>query len=99
MIALAILAGLLTTILYTVSSQLKAVSRQRALTAVGMLASTKMNEMEKKPRKSEGAFEPPFEKFTYSTEIRKSDFEGIKIVTVTVTDGTESFVLEEFVLR
>lgn len=97
MIALAITAALLVTILYTLNHHLNIAERQENLTIATTLAKMKIREMEKDPVTSKGYFERPFSGYYYETEIRRSSFPSMVEIAVTVRTGMESVRVAEVI--
>lgn len=97
MISLAITAGLLITILYTLNYHLNIAGRQETLTTATLLARIKIQEMEKKPAVTRGYFKEPFSDYYYETDIRESSLPAMTEVSVVVRSGRESVRLAEVI--
>jgi prepilin-type N-terminal cleavage/methylation domain-containing protein len=99
MIGIAILGGLLVTLIYTLNYHLGITERQFAITNITNLAKEKMVEMEKTPQAGEGQFPEPYTALYYETKVKDSRFAGMQEVIVTVGDGKESIVLTELMRK
>ncbi len=99
MISLAILGGLLITLIYTLNYHLGIAERQFAVTNVANLAKEKVEEMENNPQEGDGQFPEPYDVFHYSTEVKDSLFSGMQEIIVVVGDGKESIILSELVRK
>ena len=99
LIALAIVGGLLVTLIYTLNYQLGLVERQETVTAATLLAKNKMTEMEKAPEPGKGVFAPPFDRYTYETSVKDSPYPGIGEIVVSVKTDKEEVRLNEFVIK
>lgn len=97
MISLAIVGGLLVTLLYTLNYHLGIAARHEAATVATMLGREKLIEVRKKPGSSEGTFEEPFTSYSYKAEVKSSPFPGIAEISVTVTGSGEKVLLREFI--
>lgn len=97
MISLAITAGLLVTILYTLNHHLGIAERQEIITTATSLAKMKIREMEMNPAKTEGFFEEPFSGYYYVTETKESSFPSMIEIAVTVGSGKDSVRLAELI--
>jgi len=99
LIALAIVGGLLVTLIYTLNYHLSIVERQEAITIATLLAKKKMADMEKNPVLEKGDFKEPYENYSYETFIRDSLYPGIAEIIVEVKAGKEEIKLNEFVFK
>jgi general secretion pathway protein I len=99
LIALAIVGGLLVTLIYTLNYQLTLVERQEAVTLATLLAKSKMADMEKNPDSRKGFFEAPYENYAYETSVKESPYIGISEIIVVVKAGKEEVKLNEFVFK
>lgn len=97
MISLAIVGGLLVTLLYTLNYHLGIADRQRVVTVAVGLAKEKIHEMEKKPEESSGSFTGPNAGFFYTTTVRASFFPGMLEIGVVVRDKNEEIRLGELI--
>jgi len=99
LIALAIVGGLLVTLIYTLNYQLGLVERQETVTVATLLAKNKMMEMEKIPEAKNGVFDAPFDGYTYETSVKDSPYPGIGEIIVSVKADKEEVKLNEFVFK
>jgi len=97
MIALAIVGGLLVTLIYTLNYHLGIAERQTTLTIGSMLAKEKMADMERTPGNTKGEFPEPYSDFRYATGIERSNFPGMSEMHVTVSSGKEKVELVELI--
>ena len=95
MISLAIVGGLLVTLIYTLNYHLSLAGRQETLTVATMLAKNKVLETESASLASEGNFEEPFSDYRYKTIISDTAFPGIRQISVTVSRGDENVTFTE----
>jgi len=99
MVALAIVGGLLVTLLYSLNYHLGIAQRHEFLTVGTILARDKLIENEEKPAASTGDFPPPFTGYSYNVEIKDSPYPGIAELSVTVRSGSEKTKLSELVKK
>jgi len=99
LIALAIVGGLLVTLISTLNYQLSLVERQEAVTVATLLAKSKMADMEKSPDNQKGVFEAPYDGYKYETFVKESPYAGISEIVVVVKAGKEEVKLNEFVFK
>jgi general secretion pathway protein I len=99
LVALAIISGLLITLIYTVNYQLGIVERQETVTVATLLAKSTLTELEKKPESKKGKFEAPYETYSYETAVKDSPYPGVKEITVIVTAGKEEVKLNQYAYR
>ncbi len=99
MISLAIVGGLLVTLIYTLNYHLGIAERHRIITTSASLAKEKMYAMERKPVTDKGQFPEPYSSFSYETAVRDSSFPGMSEISVTVSDGKESVRLSELIRK
>jgi general secretion pathway protein I len=97
MISLAIIGGLLVTVIYTLNYNLSLAERQEFQTIATMLSRNKMVEAEKNPVASKGEFPEPYAGYSYATAISESPYLGVSVLTVVVSRGSEDFKLSEMI--
>jgi prepilin-type N-terminal cleavage/methylation domain-containing protein len=97
MVSLAIVGGLLMTLIYTLNYNLGITEKLFAVTNMTNLAKEKLKEMETKPRETEGNFPAPYEALNYETKVRDSAFPEIMEIAVTVGDGKTRVMLSELI--
>lgn len=97
MISLAIVSGLLVTLIYTLNYHLGIAEKQTVVTAAMVLAKEKMYEMEKKPVDSKGVFDEPHTGFSYETRLMASTFPGMMEIRVVVRKEKEAVTLSTLI--
>jgi general secretion pathway protein I len=97
MISLAIIGGLLVTVIYTLNYHLSLAERQEFQTIATMLSKNKMAEAEKNPVVSKGEFPEPYSGYRYVTTLGESPYLGVSVLTVAVSRGDEDFKLSEMI--
>jgi len=97
MIAIAIVGGLLVTLIYTLNYHLGIAERQEFLTVASLLAREKMGEMEKKPESVEGDFPAPYSNYHFVTQLKESPFPDMSQISVVVSDGKDNVKLVELI--
>lgn len=97
MISLAIVGGLLITLIYTLNYNIGLAERHETVTVATLLAKEKITDTERKMTNSEGNFEKPYEGYHYKGSVSESFFPGILEVNVIVTKGRESVTLNKLV--
>lgn len=95
MLALAVVGGLLITLLYSLNYHLGIADRHETVTVASMLAKSKLLEIEKNPVAAKGDFPDPYGQYHFSTEVKDSAYPGIVELSVTVVNGKESVKLGE----
>ncbi len=99
MISLAIMGGLLVTLIYTINHHLDVVRKQETVTLATNLAREKILNMEVNPVDSKGSFPEPYRKFSFETFTRDSVFPGMMEIVVTVKSEKEEAVLSRLIIR
>ena len=97
MVALAIVGGLLITLIYTLNYHLGIAERHQSLTIALLLARDKMEEMEEDPTNTEGDFADPYSAFHYQTKMNASRFPDFSEIYVRVTFEKEVLELRELI--
>ena len=98
-ISLAIVGGLLVTLIYTLNYQLGIVERHETVTVGTLLAKNELLEMENSPVSRKGTFEEPFSSYTYETNVKQSPYIGVSEIIVVVRSGSEEVKLNEFIVQ
>jgi general secretion pathway protein I len=98
-IALAIVGGVLITLIYSLNYHLTLAQRHETITVATLLARHKLLDMEKNPEDKKGTFEKPYNKYTYETYVKDSPYPGIKEIAVVVKSGEEEVRLNGFVFK
>lgn len=89
-ITLAVVGGLLVTLIYTLNHHLVIAERHERITIATMLAREKISEMERSPAPAEGEFPEPYSGFFYVTAIRESLHPDMSEIHVSVRSGEEA---------
>lgn len=95
MIALAIIGGLLVTVLYSLNYHLGIAERHEFLTVATMLAKNKISDLEQIPAAGKGTFPDPYSAYNYETGVKPSSYPGLSELWVTVSKDKESVKLSE----
>jgi general secretion pathway protein I len=99
LIALAIVAGLLVTVIYALNFHLGIVERHETITIATLLAKEKMVDLEKNPVKTQGTFQDPYKNYTFETSVKDAPYAGITELIVVVKAGDEEVKLNEFIFQ
>ena len=99
MISLAIVGGLLITLIYTLTYNLGITDRQFTVTNITNLAKEKIEELEVNPQEIKGRFPEPYDMLNYETKVKDSAFKGMSEIIVVVGDGKESITLSELIRK
>lgn len=99
MISLAIVGGLLVTLIYTLNYHLGIADRHRVITISTSLAKGKIYEMEANPVELKGRFPEPYSGFSYETKVMDSSFPGMSEIRVLVSNGREKIILSELIRK
>lgn len=99
LVSIAIIGALLVTVIYTLNYHLEIADKNRSMTIATFLAKGKLLEMEKNPVISKGVFGEQYKDYTFETDIKDSQFPGIKEIIVIVRYGKEEIKLNEFVYQ
>jgi general secretion pathway protein I len=99
LISLAIVGGLLVTLIYTLNYHLSVAERQKVVTVATLLAKNKIADLEKKPEDNKGIFDPPYDDYTYETSVKESPYIGVSEIAVVVKRESEEVRLNEFIYK
>ncbi len=97
MLALAVVGGLLITLLYSLNYHLAIAGRHETVTTATMLAKSKLMEIEKSPASSKGDFPDPYSAYHYTAEVKDSAYPGIIELSVAVDNGKENVKFGELI--
>ena len=97
MISLAVIGGLLVTLLYTLNYHLSIAEKHERVTVASMLAKDKMSEIEKNPGETKGEFPEPYSGYRYITGMKESPFPGFSVIYVVVSTDKEEVNLAELI--
>jgi general secretion pathway protein I len=95
MIAVAIIGGLLVSLIYSLNYHLGIASRHEFLTVASLLARDKLAEVERNPASDTGQFPDPYSAYHFETVAKKSSYPGILEISVTVSRGDETVTLSD----
>lgn len=95
MLALAVVGGLLITLLYSLNYHLGIAESHETVTVASLLAKGKLLETENNPIASKGDFPDPYGQYHFTTEVKDSAYPGIVELSVTVVNGNETVKLSE----
>lgn len=99
MISLAVVGGLLVTLIYTLNYHLGIAERHGVVTAATSLAKEKMYDMENSPSSNSGKFPEPYADFSFETGVKDSSFPGMSEIAVVVRSGKEEVRLSELIRK
>ena len=97
MISLAIIGGLLVTVLYSLNYHLGIAQRHEFVTVASLLAMDKLAEIEKKSGDLNGEFPAPYNGYRYSAGIKASAYPGISEISVLVKKGPDEVRFTELI--
>ena len=97
MLSLAILGGLLVTVLYTLNYHLGIAGKHEFITIATMLSKNKLSEAEQNPVDREGEFPDPYSGYHFRTVLKESDYPGLSKITVSVFRGNEDVSMSQLV--
>ena len=97
MISLAIVGGLLITLIYTLNYNIGLAQRHETVTVATLLAKEKIAGTERHMKNSEGNFEKPYTEYHYTGKVTESFWPGILDISVVVNKGRESVTLNKLV--
>jgi len=97
MIALAIIGGLLVTLIYTLNYHLGIAERHEFVTVGSLLARDKVAEVEKTAMAAKGQFPAPYSDYRYDAQVRDSQLPGVAEISVVVTRENEHVTFTELV--
>lgn len=89
MVALAIMAGVILTVLGSVNYHLGIIAGERDSTALTLLARQRMAELELAPAKGEGTFAPMHPELSWKAEILPADLPLLQKLVVKVKRGSD----------
>lgn len=89
MVSLAIMAGVILTLLGSVNYHIGIIANERDSTALTLLARNRMAELEQTPVKGEGTFAPSHPELTWKADLLPADLPGLQKLVVTVRRGSD----------
>jgi general secretion pathway protein I len=87
MISLAIMAGVILTVLGSVNYHLGIIAAERDSTTLTLLARTRITELEQAPTKGEGTFAPAHPELSWKADLVSTDIPGLQKLVVRVKRG------------
>ena len=89
MVALAIMAGVIITLLGSVNYHLGIIAAERDCTALTILARNRMAELGDTPVKGEGTFAPSHPELSWKADLLPADLPGLQKLVVKVRRGSD----------
>ena len=89
MVSLAIMAGVILTLLGSVNYHIGIVANERDNTTLTLLARSRIAEMEQSPAKGEGTFAPAHPELSWRSELLPTDLPGLQKLVVRVKRGSD----------
>jgi general secretion pathway protein I len=89
MVALAIMAGVIVTLLGSVNYHLGIIAGERDSTTMTLLARNRIAEMEQVPVKGEGTFAPSNPELSWKADLLPTELPGLQKLVVTVRRGSD----------
>ncbi len=96
MIALAIMAGVILTVLGSVNYHIGVIAGERDSTMMTLLAQMRLTELAQAPAKSEGTFAPDHPELRWKSELTPAELPGLQKLVVRVIrsgDGREAVLV------
>ncbi len=97
LISLAIVGGLLMTIISTINYHIFVALRHKEITQTILLAQEKMLQIKECPVNQKGNFKHPFEGYLYEATVSSSPYTGLNLVCVSVRKDKEVFFVRKYV--
>ena len=89
MVSLAIMAGVILTVLGSVNYHIGIIAGERDSTVMTLLARTRLTELEQTPVKGEGTFAPSHPELNWKADLQPSDLPGLRKLLIRVKRGSE----------
>lgn len=89
MISLAIMAGVILTVLGSVNYHIGIIANERDSTAMTLLARNRLAELEQAPAKGEGTFAPSHPELSWKADLQPADLPGLQKLIVKVKRGSD----------
>ncbi|MFA7404368.1 MAG: prepilin-type N-terminal cleavage/methylation domain-containing protein [Pelobacteraceae bacterium] len=89
MISLAIMAGVILTVLSSVNYHIGIIANERDNTTLTLLARNRMAELEQAPAKGEGTFAPSHPELSWKADLLPADLPGLRKLIVKVRRGSD----------
>ncbi len=89
MVALAIMAGVILTVLSSVNYHLEIIANERDSTTLTLLARNRITELEQAPAKGEGTFAPSHPELTWKADLQPTELPALQKLVVKVRRGSD----------
>ncbi len=89
MVSLAIMAGVILTLLGSVNYHIGIIANERDSTTLALLARYRMTELEQAPAKGEGTFAPSHPELSWKADLLPADIPGLQKLIVKVRRGSD----------
>jgi general secretion pathway protein I len=89
MVSLAIMAGVILTLLGSVNYHIGIIANERDSTTMTLLARNRMAELEQAPVKGEGTLAPSHPELSWKAELLPTELPGLQKLVVTVRRGSD----------
>ncbi|HIJ82058.1 MAG TPA: prepilin-type N-terminal cleavage/methylation domain-containing protein [Desulfuromonadales bacterium] len=89
MVSLAIMAGVILTLLGSVNYHIGIIANERDSTTMTLLARNRMAELEQAPAKGEGTFAPSHPELSWKADLLPADLPGLQKLVVKVRRGSD----------
>lgn len=97
MVAIAIVGGLLVTLIYTLNYHLSIADRHERTTVATLLAREKLLELKKSQTEMKGNFPDLYADYSYEAKLGESSFQGMSELSVTVRKDKDEISLTDLV--
>ena len=94
MVALAIMAGVILTVLGSVNYHLEIIANERDNTTLTLLARNRITELELEPVKGEGTFAPSHPELNWKADLEPTQLPGLQKLVVKVRRGSNGREVE-----
>jgi general secretion pathway protein I len=95
MVAIAIIGGLMVTLLGTLNYHLDVASTQRTVTTAVLLGRQKLHEAQRENKVERGNFQEPYEDYSYVVTLTPTMYPGVMELAVEVSKDKERVLLKE----
>ncbi|MFC1769930.1 type II secretion system protein [Nitrospirota bacterium] len=95
MVAIAIIAGLMVTLLGTLNHHLDVASSQETITTAVLLGRQKLHDAQRESLVEKGNFESPYEDYAYAVTLTETMYPGVFELAVEVRKDNELVLLKE----
>ncbi len=95
MVALAIIAGLLVTVINVMNYHIGLLERQKKATIATLVAKEKLSLLKKTKKAEKGILSGPLEGFIFESSIKESEYPSIYELSVLITNNRDELILSE----